>query len=87
MIRHAAMLAGASLFLLMLRPTVSAAEVSSINTGSVIFGTDATCNAGAAGAVRYTTTGPNWQWCNGSAWGNLTSTNPGSGTYGATFGV
>ena len=45
-------------------------------TGSVIFGYDTVCNAGAAGAVRYNSATAALEYCNGSAWASAGAAPP-----------
>lgn len=63
------------------------AKVSFTAPGALQLGYDATCT-GNAGAVRYNSSGPSVQWCNGTSWTTITTGSvAASGTIGATSGL
>src|SRR5208283_5307513 len=52
--------------------------------GGVRVGSDTSCSSANAGEIIYT--GGNLEYCNGSIWVTLVTSNPGSGTLGGTSG-
>jgi len=50
--------------------------ISAKYSGAVQFGyTNTTCNSTISGALRYNSSGGTWNYCNGSAWTNVTGSN------------